>query len=91
MRGDARGAIVTAPFSARQVLALNLCQIESPLHPFTCETDHVGGRDLVATLHGWVCPKCSYTQDWAHACMTAWTQRRTRRVPVATAWVGRRG
>ena len=22
---------------------------------------------LVATVNGWICPTCDYTQDWAHA------------------------
>lgn len=26
---------------------------------------------LIATEAGWVCPHCSYTQDWAHAFMAA--------------------
>jgi hypothetical protein len=31
-------------------------------------------RELVATLGGWICPTCDYTQDWAHAHMAngAW-------------------
>lgn len=24
-------------------------------------------RELVATLDGWICPTCDYTQNWAHA------------------------
>lgn len=91
MRGDThQGTIVLAPFSAGQVLALNVYQAERLMHPFTCETDHSGGRDLVATLRGWVCLKCCYTQDWAHAFMADWIRNRTPGGPLAAARVGRR-
>ncbi len=34
------------------------------LHPYTCDS---GCGALIPTEDGWVCPKCEYTQDWAHA------------------------
>jgi hypothetical protein len=37
-------------------------------HPFTCpnhRTEHL----LRATVDGWRCPGCDYTQNWAHPFM----------------------
>lgn len=28
-------------------------------------------RELVATINGWICPTCDYTQDWAHEFMAS--------------------
>lgn len=46
------------------------------MHPFTCANRSEGHpfRDgdygvLVATVDGWTCPDCDYTQDWAHTFM----------------------
>lgn len=69
-----------APWTPQQVLALNRWQEAGTVHPFTCGSGdrmdfaHVAyanrnGGDfgqLVATARGWICPACSYTQDWAH-------------------------
>lgn len=62
---------IYAPFTREQVVALNEWQRAEWLHPFTCRDrdDHVGGGELVATVSGWVCPQCPYTQDWAHRFM----------------------
>ena len=72
---------ITAPFSPESVQALNEYQTATcngmPFHPFTCENrsdtghgDEGGDRGtLIATQDGWVCPACSYTQDWAHTFM----------------------
>lgn len=67
---------ITAPFTADQVDALNRWQRYGRVHPFTCgsgnRTDaaHQDGEGkLVATLSGWHCPYCTYTQNWAHAFM----------------------
>lgn len=63
---------IYAPFTKAQVKALNKWQNSPYVHPFTCGGDHKGGHIiLVATEHGWVCPRsyCRYTQNWAHACM----------------------
>jgi hypothetical protein len=53
------------PFTESEVEKLNQWQTDGRFHPFTC-----GSADcrevLVATVDGWVCPKCDYTQDWAH-------------------------
>ena len=41
-------------------------------HPITCgnnrcdENHRGGGGTLVATVRGWICPFCDYTQNWAH-------------------------
>lgn len=62
--------IITAPWSADQVDALNRFQRASIVHPFTCPGhDGDGDRDLVATRRGWICCHCDYTQEWAHRFM----------------------
>lgn len=70
-----------APFSAEAVQILNEYQTSigsaSTLHPFTCANrgDGQHGKEggdlgvLIATEHGWVCPSCDYTQQWAHSFM----------------------
>lgn len=75
---------IIPPWSVEQVDALNEYQKSRRFHPFTCgsgnRTDNkhcdaklkLGLSDwgtLIATPEGWVCPACSYTQDWAHAFM----------------------
>ena len=49
-----------------QAAKLNEFQASGHIHPFTCETAHPEGRDLVATRKGWICLHCDYTQSWAH-------------------------
>lgn len=74
--------MIKAPWTQEQVDGLNAYQAAPWVHPFTCgnrdaegHREHaaaVGAHDhgiLVATKDGWVCPVCSYTQDWAHARM----------------------
>lgn len=56
---------IVQPWTPDQVKALNEFQ-HGNMHPFTCETAHPQGRILVATTHGWICPYCDYTQNWAH-------------------------
>lgn len=61
---------VRVPWTFEQVVELNDRQRHSTqIHPFTCEEcrdRHVGYEGLlVATIHGWICPTCDYTQDWA--------------------------
>lgn len=58
--------IITAPFTEEQVKNLNEFQNLGFIHEFTCGNDHSGNRVLVATKDGWICPTCTYTQDWAH-------------------------
>ena len=73
---------ITAPFTVEQVYYLNKYQSLDSVHPFTCirqvnyevnAKDHdldLGGRSkLVATVNGWICPYCDYTQNWAHEFM----------------------
>lgn len=42
------------------------------MHPFTCPNrgnhpEMAGDQGiLVPTVRGWICPFCTYTQDWAH-------------------------
>jgi hypothetical protein len=60
----ASGGKIRAPFTDAQVSALNAYQRSGSFHPYTCAID---STPLIATRHGWGCPNCSYTQDWAHA------------------------
>lgn len=66
---------VKAPWTPRQVEALQLYQDSGLFHPFTCG-DRGGHPDmrgdkgvLVPTVRGWICQFCDYTQDWAHPMM----------------------
>jgi hypothetical protein len=61
-----------APWPQYFVDHLNAQQSSPDLHPFTCgsgrrtDSEHLDGEGrLVATVDGWVCPYCDYTQDWA--------------------------
>lgn len=70
---------IVAPWSERQVQALNEFQHSGLWHPFTCgrRSEHPGQwphQDegiLTATAQGWVCPvqECEYTQNWAYDMM----------------------
>jgi hypothetical protein len=53
---------ITAPWTPEQVEALNAYQQLGMFHPFTCGTQ---STSLVATEAGWICPCCTYKQDWA--------------------------
>ena len=61
-------------FNPDQVANLNAYQVAGKFHPFTCpnrnrKTHRVFNGDLgalVATVRGWICPWCDYTQGWAH-------------------------
>lgn len=61
-------ARVVAPWSLDQVHALNRYQRLGYVHEFTCPHEHgePGKYVLRATPNGWHCPRCDYTQDWAH-------------------------
>ena len=66
---------IFAPFTVQQVAALNEYQETQVMHPFTCGGSDVHCREvLIATEEGWICPKCGYTQNWAHDFMAngAW-------------------
>ena len=62
---------IFAPFTERQVAALNACQRSGVMHPFTCAGEHELHQTLVAEPDGWHCPDeaCDYRQTWAHAFM----------------------
>jgi hypothetical protein len=65
---------IRAPWTPAQVVALNSYQTEGAAHPFTClnrgNANHAQPNSpddiLVATVRGWICPFCDYTQAWAH-------------------------
>lgn len=57
---------VEAPWSVEQVRNLNDYQA-GLLPPYTCPQDcGEPAVRLVATVGGWRCPACAYTQNWAH-------------------------
>jgi hypothetical protein len=61
-----------APWTDEEVKSLNEYQACGYVHPFT-HCDH----PLVATKDGWVCPKCSNSdQKWCHKWMAndAWRE-----------------
>lgn len=66
------------PFTHEQVSRLWEYQHNINFHPFTCANRGDGkhiqiGTDLgmlIPTIHGWICPFCDYTQDWAHNFMS---------------------
>ena len=63
--------------SPDEILQLNKYQTARKFHPFTCPNRNDGKHRefngdkgaLVATMRGWVCPWCDYTQTWAHGFM----------------------
>lgn len=59
---------IFAPWTEKQVDALNVFQAAGVFHPFTCPRTPYGVV-LFATQDGWHCPSCDYTQNWAHAYM----------------------
>lgn len=56
--------IIYAPWTDKQVEALNFYQKSGRLHPYTCGGGGgpCSGVDLVATNNGWVCPQCGRLQ-----------------------------
>ena len=58
--------IVEAPWTDQQVIRLNRWQRNERVHGFTCPNEHEGDRLLIAGNEGWHCPKCAFTQNWAH-------------------------
>lgn len=58
---------IYAPWTEREVKALNKYQEARIMHPFTCGEEHLSEAVLVATEDGWICPVplCYYTQNWA--------------------------
>lgn len=56
--------ILRAPWTPAQVEILNGWQSNGEMHPYTCGND--SSHLLVATVNGWTCTRCYYTQDWAH-------------------------
>lgn len=55
---------VRAPWTRAHVTWLNELQRSGKVHPWTCGNCRA---NLVATVRGWICPYCDYTQDWAIA------------------------
>lgn len=60
--------MMKAPWTTQEVEALNYMQHCGMLHPYTCDRrndgNHPDNAVLVPTKDGWVCPHCSYKQDW---------------------------
>jgi hypothetical protein len=69
---DQTDRLIRAPWTSKQVDALNRFQQHGGMHPFTCGNDqHNVSVVLMAHRDGWHCsdPACGYRQDWAHAFM----------------------
>jgi hypothetical protein len=76
--------IIRAPWTQEVADALNAFQRAGRFHPFTCGSGNRGNEfhaaaianyglndagQLHATLNGWICMGCGYTQDWAFTFM----------------------
>ena len=65
-------------FDPDQVVKLFIHQQDQARHPYTCAYRNDGNHRvimgdlgvLMPTIHGWICPFCNYTQDWAHGMMS---------------------
>jgi hypothetical protein len=67
---------VFAPWSDDQVKSLNAFQRSAKVHPYTCGGD-VCHEVLVATMNGWVCRSCGYTQNHATDFSANWVWKKT--------------
>jgi len=71
--------VTRAPWAPDQVASLNAYQATGIMHPFTCgdhecrAAAHPKQATLIAYPDGWYCPRCRYTQDWAHTWMADWS------------------
>ncbi len=68
---DSAASQIQPPWTPQQIDGLNHWQRAGYVHEFTCpnrQRDNHGDAPLplVATVNGWVCPYCDYTQRWAH-------------------------
>ena len=57
--------VTRIPWSPAQVRRLQERQCDPRYHPYTCPMESHSGTVLRPTRTGWVCPECSYRQDWA--------------------------
>jgi hypothetical protein len=60
--------IMIAPWTAEQVEALEILQAIPLFHGYTCGTKDAAPHPhamLVPTVRGWICPYCTYKQDFA--------------------------
>lgn len=59
--------MIFAPWTKKQVDALNRWQTIENVHPYTCgnRTENHCQGVLKATIDGWICPFCDYKQNWA--------------------------
>lgn len=57
-------SVVVAPWTEEQVRALRVRQANPDLPYYSCGND---STQLVPTSDGWICLRCGYTQNWAHA------------------------
>lgn len=76
---------ITAPWTQKEVNALNHFQAIDLMHPFTCP-NHDSETLLVATVDGWVCSKdCGYHQNWAWQVMTEFPTNLDNLIDIATS------
>lgn len=73
---DRLPGLVLAPFAPEQLSSLNAFQITAP-HPWMCGNSPLHHM-LVASIDGWICVDCDYSQDWAFDWMADWTWRALR-------------
>lgn len=52
------------PWTQDYVDFLNTYQHDTRWHPYTCGNNSQH-RVLLATVGGWICEDCDYTQNWA--------------------------
>jgi hypothetical protein len=84
---------VVPPWTSEQVASLNEYQRSGAFHPFTCGQCRDADPDLplrddhllTATVDGWTCPTCDFTQGWAWA----WMADGSWRSVVSQVWLSR--
>ena len=72
--------LIKAPWTQDQVDSLNAYQKSELHHEYTCDKHHV----LVAHENGWICPSCTYQQNWCHDWSANWQWKQDN--PL-TSWV----
>lgn len=57
--------MILAPWTSGFISELNRFQDDPRFHGYTCGMNSNHSL-LVATVAGWICKDCDYTQNWAH-------------------------
>jgi hypothetical protein len=72
-----------APWTVSQAATMNAWQVSGLIHPFCCKNTHRKSNVLQAGTEGWYCPRCDYTQNWAHDFMVDRDELHRRREELA--------